>query len=188
MPHKRGHSRPMHVRSIGQGTRKFNPIKNLRNSMPRRLCYEQLEDRELPCTAADVLGIITTINGGYYAPEHDLNKNGVVEPLDALIAINAANRQGWQEQPVVLQVPTGGWHSQYFSPCGSSYALEVYARAPATNVFIQVGAQVYLPVSVGTFGAFNTWTFQVEGRGLEYLKLLGDLPSGELFTVILGEE
>ena len=56
------------------------------------LTLEHLEPRWLPCSAADVLAIIQTVNARGYSPVVDVDQDGRVTPLDALLAINAANR------------------------------------------------------------------------------------------------
>ncbi len=149
---------------------------------------ELLEPRWLPCTPAQVLDIINVVNAGQYTEQADINADGMVSPLDVLLAINEANRRagGWGPGEINIQ-PNGGKSSLWFSPCGESLGLLVLAqdvRDPAA-VQVQISGTAYQPVAVGTLGRFHSIEFEVWGRGREWLKVLGEIED-ELLTVIVG--
>lgn len=150
--------------------------------------FEQLEQRWMPCTPLDVLEIINAVNAGQYVEQYDINKDGMVSPLDALVAINEANRiaEGTQ-RPLVMRETPGGKSSLWFSPCGSEYDVTLLARntVGTDEVALRIGANVYQPTEAGTFGVYQRWEFHVAGRGVEYLTVLGDFDD-ELLTVIVG--
>lgn len=149
---------------------------------------EQLEPRWLPCTPLEVLEIINTVNAGTYSEQADVNADGMVSPMDALLAINEANRiAASNQQPLVMHPRPGGRSSLYFSPCGNEYDVTLLARnaIDAAAVALRIGTEVYPPTATGTFGDYQRWEFSIKGRGVEYLSVLGEF-TDDLLTVIIG--
>jgi len=149
---------------------------------------EQLESRLMPCTPLNVLAIIQSVNAGQYSEQADIDQNGVVEPMDALLAINEANRMASSNpQPLVLHPHPGGKTSLWFSPCGNEYDVTLLARnaVDASTVAVRVGTTIYPPTATGTFGDYQRWEFSIQGRGVEYLTVLGEF-TDDLLTVIIG--
>ena len=148
--------------------------------------FEHLESRLMPCTPIDVLEIVNTVNAGQYSEASDLNSDGMVSPLDALLAINEANRRVMaSENPAVLHPAPGGASGIAFSPCGNDYAMTLLAVSDATPA-LRVGGDEFLPIATREFGAFNAWDFQVFGRGHEMLRVVGEFPDDDLLTLIVG--
>ena len=148
--------------------------------------FEHLESRWLPCTPIDVLEIVNTVNAGQYNEAADVNADGMVSPLDALLAINEANRRSMADvNPAVLHPAPSGAGSIVFSPCGNDYAMTLLAVSDATPV-LRVGGDEFLPIATREFGNFNAWDFQVFGRGRESLRIIGEFPGDELLTLIVG--
>lgn len=152
--------------------------------------FENLEPRWLPCTPTDVLEIINTVNAGTYNEAADVNADGMVSPIDVLLAINEANRiaAGASNQlPLVLHLIPGGRSSLWFSACGDEYDVTLLSRQSLNpdKVEVRVGAVVYSPISIGMFGDYQRWEFHIAGRGMELLSILGDFED-ELLTVIIG--
>ncbi len=149
--------------------------------------FEQLESRWLPCTPLNVLAIINTVNAGQYTEQADINADGMVSPLDVLLAINEANRVASSTPRTMHPPPNGGGSSLDFSACGEIRGLLVLAhevRDPAA-VRAVISGTSYEPVAVGTLGKFQAIQFEVWGRGREWLKILGEIED-ELITVIVG--
>lgn len=150
--------------------------------------FEELEPRWMPCTPANVLAIIETVNAGAYSEQADVNQDGMVSPMDVLMAINEANRIAASTQrPLVMREVPGGKSSVWFSPCGNEYDVTLLARntIDAGAVSLKIGQDVYQPTETGTFGEYQRWEFSIEGRGTEYLTVLGEFQD-ELLTVIIG--
>ena len=148
--------------------------------------FEHLESRWLPCTPIDVLAIVNTVNAGQYNEISDINADGMVSPLDALLAINEANRAAAAAgYPAVLHPAPGGTTGVQFSPCGSDYWMTVLARSDVSPTIVVAGTD-YQPVAAREFGSYNAWDFQVSGRGRESLRILGEFPGDELLTLIVG--
>jgi hypothetical protein len=149
---------------------------------------ERLEDRLMPCTPLNVLEIINAVNAGAYAETYDLNADGMVSPLDALLAINEANWRANIEQPGEIRLqPNGGNRTLRFSPCGESLSVVVLSLGVENpnDARVTISGEEYLPTEIGTLGKFQTMQFEVFGRGLEYLRVLGDFED-ELLTLIVG--
>jgi len=152
------------------------------------LLFETLESRLMPCTPLNVLEIVNTINVGVYSKRADVNNDGMVSPLDVLLAINEVNRRAVASKPGEMRVqPNGGIASLTFSPCGESLGLLVLAQGvrDPSSVQVQISGETYEPVAVGTLGRFKSVQFEVWGRGREFLSVLGDIED-ELLTVIVG--
>jgi hypothetical protein len=145
--------------------------------------FERLESRLLPCTPLNVLEIVNAVNAGAYSEQYDLNADGMVSPLDALLAINATNQES--RTPQVRQFRPVGSVGFEFSPCGRDYDVTVLARS-GDDVELRLGSESYQPATVGTFGAFREWTFAVYGRGLVPLHVQGEFMDDELLTLIVG--
>ena len=148
--------------------------------------FEHLESRLMPCTPIDVLEIVNTVNAGQYSEAADINADGMVSPLDALLAINEANRMSMaSEFPSVLHPAPGGTTGIQFSPCGNDYWMTVLAKSDASPTILVAGT-AYQPVAAREFGGFNAWDFIVSGRGRESLRIVGEFPDDELLTLIVG--
>jgi hypothetical protein len=140
----------------------------------------------MPCTPLDVLAIVNEVNAGTYSETNDINADGMVSPLDALLAINEANKRSMaSENPAVLHPSPGGASGIAFSPCGNDYAMTLLAVSDATPV-LRVGGDEFIPVVTREFGNFNAWDFTVAGRGYEMLRIEGEFPSDELLMLIVG--
>jgi len=168
--------------------------------MARRLFFEKFEDRFYFCAPINVLTIINTLNSNTgngpvvvdeASPEDvarlDVNGDGQVTPLDALIAINEINLAKYLEShPWTSHPAVGGISSIYFSPCGNNMDLMLFANR-ATDpgaVAIKIGKEIFTPISFDTFGKYQRWEFEVYGRGVEWLQVIGDFPDDDLLTLI----
>ena len=150
--------------------------------------FEQLESRLMPCTPLDVLSIINVVNTGQYSEQADINQDGMVSPLDALLAINEANRMAaGNPQPMVIHPRPGGNTSLWFSPCGNEYDLTLLARNSVNPdaVSVRIGTDVFQPTDIDTFGDYQRWEFSVAGRGTELLSVLGEFDD-DILTLIIG--
>jgi hypothetical protein len=146
---------------------------------------EQLEQRLFPCTPLNVLGIINAVNAGSDAEQYDVNRDGMVSPLDALLAINEVNRLATVPQtPTVIHPAADSWHTLPFSQCGSDAAITVLASTESPDITLAIGDDVYQPTGNRPFGAYIAYDFAVWGQGYEWLRVSG--VSDELLTVIVG--
>ena len=168
--------------------------------MSHKLGFESLEQRICPCAPADVLAIIGALNGNTgngpvvvsdASPEEvarlDVNGDGQITPLDALVVINEINAAKYLEShPWVSHPGVGGTSSIYFSQCGNNMDLMLFAirATDPSEVAIKIGDEVFAPVSFDTFGRYQRWEFEVYGRGLEWLRVIGDFPDDDLLTLI----
>lgn len=155
--------------------------------------FEQLEPRLNPgaCTPLAVLQIIQAVDTGNDAAQYDLNADGMVSPLDALVAINYANRGS---QPPLIVAGTEsrgngvlfGSVSGSLGPCYGPAFVQVIVGGQSENVRLMRPAGPELPVAKVEAGNRDVWVFEPIGRGTEIWKVLGDVEQGVSVSLMVG--
>jgi len=158
----------------------------------RRLRFEQLERRDLPCTAVNVLDIVNTINRDGYAEHCDVNQDGIVSPLDALIVINEVNRGYVTSTTSVLSSGQVGQSEQLvsigptFGLCRQAVMMQVVISGQSSDVYMTIAGVRYDPISSTTAGIATTWVFEPIVQFRESINVFGTAEPGAVVSVIVG--